>query len=120
MTMDDKEHYWHDFPHLPRLTVLPWLIWAFIIVAVIWATGAFAAPLYKGEGSGITVVLTDEPCRLAAVTNLKHRATWTDKEGKVFEGCWSQHPEFPIVIAYFDDKTVAIFPVEIFERVRGA
>ena len=40
--MDDKEHSWHDFD-LPRLTVLPWLIWAAIWIAVtmfLFATGA--------------------------------------------------------------------------------
>ena len=102
-----------------KLTVVPWIIWALIVVAVIWATKALSAPLYRAEVEGIVITLYDEDCKLPAVSNLKKRATWTEK-GKTFEGCVGQHPQFPIIMAYFADKTVVVLPLDIFMPVSGA
>jgi hypothetical protein len=46
---------------------------------------------------------------LPAVSNLPYRGTWTEK-GKTSEGCWALHPEVPLIISYWDDRTVAILP----------
>lgn len=113
----DKE-YFHDFPQLPRLTVIPWLIWALLILTVIWATNAYAGPILKGEAEGITVTIYEEACQLKEVTNLPKRATWTEK-GKTFEGCVGAHPQFPILMGYFSDKTMVVLPVQMFTRVSG-
>lgn len=117
---DEKEHtYFNDFEWLPRLTVLPWFIWALIAVLAIWATGAAAAPTYRAEAEGTLIVLTDEDCKLPEIANLKKRATWTEK-GKTFEGCYGGHPAYPLVLFYFSDKTVVVLPVEAFAKVTGA
>ena len=64
---------------------------------------AHAKALAGAEGEGVKVVLRDEPCALPAVVNLPYAATWTEK-GKTIQGCWSPHPQFPIVVAYWADK----------------
>jgi hypothetical protein len=89
------------------------------LVLVVAATGAYAAPLYEAKDDKLLIVLTDEPCNLPEVANLKHRATWTEK-GKTFQGCYAIHPAVPFVLAYFEDKTVVLFPAEVFQRVPGA
>jgi hypothetical protein len=81
---------------------------------VIFLTGAAnAAPigeLVKGE---ITITLTDEPCKLKAVSNMKRRATWTQGK-KTFEGCYAGFMEAQAVGMYFSDKTFAVVPVDLF------
>ena len=90
-----------------------------LIVLMGIATNAAAGPVFQAEVEGVKIVLTDEDCKLPAVSNLKRRATWTEK-GKTFEGCFGGHPAFPIVMAYFSDKTVVVLPIEMFTRVVGA
>ena len=120
--MDDKEHSWHDF-NLPRLTVIPWLIWAAVVGLAIgltlYASKVHATPLFQAEAGGVKIVLTDEECRLPAVENLKKKAFWHEN-GKVIEGCFGAHPQFPVILAYFADKTVVVLPVQIFVKVTGA
>jgi hypothetical protein len=92
---------------------------AFIcIVLVMIASYAYADPVFEAEDGGIRITLHNDPCKLEAVTNLPHRATWTEK-GKVYEGCYGL-TRFGVVMAYFDDKTVAVIPTEFFQRVHGA
>lgn len=102
-----------------RLTILPWLLWVFIAVTAIWATKAHAMERYEAlSEDGVRIVLHDDACRLAAVKNLKSRITWHEK-GKVSEGCYGQHPS-GVLIAYFDDFTVALFPMNVFRAIRSA
>jgi len=75
----------------------------------------YAKTLYIARSGDITVSLTDEPCQIQAVSNLPKRAIWVEK-GKTFEGCYGLQPNAGIVMAYFDDKTVAVFPGQLFER----
>ena len=89
-------------------------------IAATWPTKAHAGPILKGEAGGVIVTIYEEDCQLTAtVTNLPKRATWTEK-GKTFEGCIGAHPQFPILMAYFADKTFVVLPVEMFTRVQGA
>lgn len=90
-----------------------------VLLAATWPTGANAAPMFQAQAEGVKIVIYDEPCKLDAVSNLKHRATWHEK-GKVYEGCAGAHPAFPIIMGYFADKTVVALPVEMFTRVSGA
>ena len=90
-----------------------------LLIAATWPTGANALPLFQAEADGVRIVLTDEDCRLPAVENLKKRAIWHEK-GKVYEGCFGAHPVYPIIMAYFADKTVVVLPVEVFTPVQGA
>lgn len=87
-------------------------------VAATWPTNAHAGPILRGEAEGITVTIYEEACQLKEVTNLPKRATWTEK-GKTFEGCIGAHPQFPILMGFFSDKTVVVLPVQIFTRVTG-
>jgi hypothetical protein len=93
------------------------LLFLFALAAT-WPTNANADPIYRATADGIVITLTNEDCKLPAVSNLKKRATWTEK-GKTFEGCWGGHPAFPIVMGYFADKTVVVLPVEAFAPVTG-
>ena len=116
--MDDKE--WDDFPRqMPGLTVIPWLIWVLVILMVVMVTKAFAGPIAEGAGdNGAKITLYNDPCKLKEITNLANRATWNEK-GKVWEGCFGIHP-YGVVLAYFNDGTVVIMPVDIFKQVSGA
>lgn len=113
-TNEAKEERMHIRVWVGRVLLL-----AVIAVLTGFATGAFAGPLFQAEAEGVKVVLTDDDCRLPAVENLKKRAFWHEK-GKVYEGCFAAHPQFPIIMAYFADKTVVVLPVEMFVPVRGA
>jgi hypothetical protein len=88
-----------------------------LIVLVGLATNAAAAPMAQTVSDGATIVLTDEPCKLKQVTNLKYRATWSEK-GKVFEGCYAVHP-YGVVVGYFSDGAVALIPLDAFAKVTG-
>lgn len=90
-----------------------------VLVVTAWATQAQAVPIAQANQEGVQITLTDEDCKLPAVANLKKRATWTEK-GRTYEGCYGGHPYFPIVMAYFSDKTVVALPLEIFTALRGA
>lgn len=97
-----------------RLAVLV----VFLIYVVFFATDAWSAPVAAYKGNGATITLFDEECRLKdQVTNLGHRSTWVEK-GRTFEGCWQAHPG-GFVIIYSSDKTIAIIPAHVFERVTG-
>jgi hypothetical protein len=106
-----------------RLIVRAWFVRLIFILILggitIWATKAYSAPIYEAKDETLLIVLTDEPCNLPEVSNLKHRATWTEK-GKTFQGCYAIHPAVPFVLAYFEDKTVVLVPAEVFQRVPGA
>lgn len=89
-----------------------------IALAVTWPTKAHADVMAQTvTEDGQKIVLTNEPCKLEAVTNLKHRATWHEK-GKVYEGCYGVHPA-GVVLGYFADKTVVMIPVQVFTKVTG-
>jgi hypothetical protein len=93
-----------------RKTVAPyWAVLAAIgfgiaLAAALWSGKVYAAPMFTAATENAIITLTDEPCALEAISNLKYRATWVEKE-KTFEGCWAPHRELGVVIAYFDDKT---------------
>ena len=93
---------------------------AAIIAAILWVSDSRAAALEQAhdEIMGVTVILYDEPCMLAAVVNLPLRAQWLER-GKTFEGCYARHPA-RIIMAYFEDRTVMIFPASAFGRVQSA
>jgi hypothetical protein len=76
---------------------------------------AVSAPLAEARGESFVVSLTDERCKLAVVTNLPGRATWTEK-GRTFEGCYGV--SHSVVAFYFEDRTVVMLPREAFSRVR--
>jgi hypothetical protein len=118
---------WSEWEEQPqeRKTLAPYwaislaVIFGLVLAAALWSGRVYAAPLFTATNEGVTITLTDEPCALDAVSNLKYRATWVEKD-KTFEGCWAPHREMGAVIAYFDDKTIALIPVQAFVKVVGA
>ena len=90
------------------------------VVLVGVATNAYSTPIYKTEAEdGATIILHDDACTLKEVTNLKFRATWTEK-GKTTEGCFGGHPAYPIIIFYFADGAVFVAHKDVFEKLPNA
>lgn len=122
--IDDKEHFYHDFPPMPNLTILPWLAWGVIlglvIAATFYASRVYADPRFMTtDGNGVVVTLHDTPCELKEVANLQYKATWQEGN-KTFQGCWGPRPDVQAVVAFFDDKTVAVIPFGMLKKVTGA
>ena len=67
--------------------------------------------------NGITIQLTDEPCKSQGVKNLPYRAVWKEGKGS-FEGCYGV-ASGAVVMLYFEDKTVVVLPVQAFARTTG-
>ena len=82
-----------------------------LVVAIVQA-----APVATAGDDSVVVTLTDEPCALPAVANLKLRATWTEK-GVTHEGCFAVSQG--LAMFYFADRTVVAIPVQAFTRVTG-
>lgn len=76
------------------------------------------AALLVASGNGVVVTLLDEPCALAAVTNLPRRATWLEA-GNTIEGCWAQSAILPLVLTYWADRTVVAIPASAFAASQG-
>lgn len=103
-----------------KLTVLPWLIWAFIAATVVWATKAHSDPVMQAVDGEVRVVLFTEKCELTSlIQNLPYKAEWHEK-GKVFQGCWGARPSYGFVLTYFADLTVGVIPIQALTKVRGA
>lgn len=103
--------------YLSMIAVAIGLLVILIVVAAVGAAAAFGAPIYEGRGETVTVTLTDEPCTVAAVSNLPRRATWTER-GKVFEGCYEMVGG--VVVMYFAEyRTVILAPRGAFQPVSG-
>lgn len=66
---------------------------------------------YAGDGE-VRVTLHDDPCALDV--KLPYRIVWQEK-GKTFEGCFGIMQG--VVVAYFSDKSVALFPGKAFQAV---
>lgn len=122
--MDDKEHSYQDqFPPLPKgLTVLPWLVWAFLIglaiAAVFYSAKVKADPMAVGQAQGSTYTIYSEDCQLKDVVDLEKRAT-VEKDGKVVEGCVSILENIPYFILYID-REIFLIRTSFFHRVTGA
>lgn len=96
-----------------------------VIVAVVGVVSFFllldaarAEAIASASQGTVTVTLTNEPCKLDAVKNLPYRAEWRDG-AKVFQGCFNVWPG-GYILAYFDDRTAALIPVQEFRPVGGA
>jgi hypothetical protein len=83
-----------------------------LILAIV-GTAVDAKPIAITSNEGVTITLYDEPCALAAVSNLPQRATWVEGN-KRFEGCFGARPDVGGVLAYFDDGSVALIPMRAF------
>ena len=127
--MDEREHQWHDFPTLPRLTILPWLIWGFVIATVIWATSALAAPMFKSSDGSVALKLLATPCSdekvlffIAQKVQPEFLAKFKDAVltygGRQWKSCWIEYqghifsmdeegaPMQPIPLQYFHENSI--------------
>lgn len=100
-------------------TVFPLPFWALLVAFVLcWPAAVFAKPMAMAQAGGITITLHNDPCERSEVTNLPMKATWQEK-GKTFQGCWGAHPQYGLVMLYWEDKTVVILPGDMFAPVTG-
>jgi hypothetical protein len=91
---------------------------AVVLLAMIPRMG-LADPVFVAEAGGIRIVLHSEDCRVAEVKNLPRRATWT-QDGKQYEGCFGAVPQLGMVMLYFvTDKSVAIVPMQEFQKLQS-
>lgn len=88
------------------------LLLTFLILPLLAQAGVIAT---AGAGR-VRVTLYDEPCALAAVSNLPRRAEWAEN-GRTFEGCWGASRMLPIIMTYWSDKTVIPFLASAFARI---
>lgn len=110
---DHERCYWR------RLGVIVFLA-GLLLYGVIGAIrNVNAAPLVSASAEGAIITLTDEPCALKAISNLPFRATWVEKD-KSYEGCYGVRADVGLVVAYFNDATVALIPMQVFKKVVGA
>ena len=86
------------------------------ILALCLAFSAQAEQIASASGEGITVGIYTDKCALNSVSNLPYKATWTEK-GKVSQGCYGINSG--VAVFYWEDKTVVILPVSLFQRTTG-
>ena len=102
------------------MTIIPLRYWLAGVI-LLWASihPAKAEPVAAFEQQGVRIVVYTEKCDLGAVSNLPNRATWTEN-GQTIEGCAQAFPQFGVAAFYFADKSIAIVPLQMFQRVIGA
>ena len=84
------------------------LLTGLVAAALIFTSLAVSAATVATARQGAVVVqFTDEPCTLG-MPNLPIRVVWAES-GKTFEGCGGLFGN--TVVAFFDDKTIAVIPV---------
>jgi hypothetical protein len=89
------------------------IFWFPLLVAlVLLVSVSHAKPVAHLSEQGLQVTLYDEPCKLDV--KLQYRVVWKDKE-KTYEGCWGVMQG--IVVAMFDDKSIALFPGQAFRAM---
>lgn len=87
-----------------------------LVFSLVSSVSAFAEPIAALNETGVQIMLYNDKCQMAAPTNLKYRAVWTER-GKIFEGCFMVFLGLSVG-AYFDDNTMAVMPVELFKPVQ--
>jgi hypothetical protein len=87
------------------------------LIGIAYCARSSAASVAIATIDSISITLTDEPCKLKAVSNLPYRAHWRE-QGRVYEGCFQVNPQ-GFVVAYFDDRSVALIPVQHFRRAEA-
>ena len=104
-----KHDRWVFVPRIIAATLLG-------ICLVVVIGKAYAEPILKAEANGVVITIYNEPCTHSEVANLPYRATWS-QDGKVFDGCVGAFKSFGVAAFYFDDKTVAVVPLELFHKL---
>jgi hypothetical protein len=81
------------------------------VLLVAAAFNVHGKPIAVAAEQGAVITLTDEPCKFTHVVQMPYRITWEEK-GKKFEGCFSINQS--IIVAYFEDKSIALIPTGVF------
>lgn len=85
-----------------------------VLLAALVVRPALAAPIFEAAAGDVVVTLTNEPCKLTAVSNLPLRATWREA-GKTHQGCFGAVGG--VVLGYWSDRTVTALPASVFKPV---
>ena len=97
-----------------RLVAFWFPILLFIVLLVAWSP-LNAAPVAQLSEKDVVVTLYNEPCQLDV--KLQYRIVWKDKD-KTYEGCWGIMQG--VVIAFFDDRSLALFPGQAFKPLTNS
>lgn len=104
---------------LPAWVVRLALVVAIGLGLILVAATAQAEPIYVASQGGIKITLYNDKCELSEVSNLPLKATW-EEGGKLYQGCFALNPQMGVVAAYFrEDRSVAVIPSNVFQRVTG-
>ena len=90
----------------------------FLAILFCFPSMVVARPMAIAQAEGVTITLHSDECALPGITNLKMKATWFEK-GKTFQGCWGAHPQYGLVMFFFEDKTVVVLPGDAFAPITG-
>lgn len=94
------------------IRLLPAAILGLAACAQLGAVPPIASPVALARDGRVAIALSEQPCTLDAVANLRFHATW-EEDGARHAGCWDvQHGR--IVVTYWADRTVVVLPLEIF------
>lgn len=86
-----------------------------LLVLALLSAPVDAVQIAAAHFGGVTIGLYNEPCAVAAVTNLDYRVTWS-AGGKTWEGCYTINV-FGIVVMFFSDLTAISVPIKAFLEV---
>ena len=84
-------------------------------VLLSFATGAWAAPVYRMKSENVTITLYDDKKSCPHAANLPRKAVWIENN-KETEGCWGLS-QFGVIFFWFEDKTVTGAPANQFKRI---
>ena len=91
---------------------------AFFLSIALYATSVQADVIAVANIEGVKISLLNDKCDLKEVSNLPYKATWVE-DGRTYKGCWAANQGF--VVGFFvDDKSVAVMPMRIFQKMTGA
>ena len=91
-----------------------------LALALVFHKPLKAEPMVVAESEGLRITIYTEDCAFTdTVTNLPKRATWVEG-GKTIEGCAGPFGQFGFVAFYFADKSVALVPMKMFQRVTNS
>ena len=140
--MSEKE-YDYDFP---KFTILPWLIWAAVvgavIAAVLYASKVHSEeiPVHVYDGDGVTMRLMRSPCSdprsgMMIASEIpqyldrfkKIESEWRMQDGskRSFSGCWATFAKgevgnpLDVLVLVFEDGQNFVVPKEEFLRKPG-
>ena len=102
--------------HDPIVIYRPLFWLAIFIAGLLFWRNVEAQPVLQAQAKGVVITIYDEKCTHPEASNLPLRATWS-QDGKVFDGCAGAFTDFGVVAFWFDDKTVAVVPVQVFKRM---